>query len=88
MALIGLLSSSYLEEPGEDRTAVGHELLVLVLERRLFGQFGDDDAERRQRLVDVGALLEAIATGARLRHPLRAGQVHQRHLAHLCQVHF
>ena len=59
-----------LEVPGE------HAVLGL-------GQLGDDQAEGGQGLVDVGALLQALAHDAGLDGPLAAGQVHQADLAHL-----
>lgn len=53
-----------------------------------FSQGGDDFAERRQRLVDVGTFLEPGTLGAGGVGPLRTGQIYQRDLAHLSQQSF
>ena len=66
-----------LEEARELRVAIRYVLGLAVDERRY------DVAERRERQVDLGGLLEAIAGGARLRLALAARQVHQIELADL-----
>ena len=48
-----------------------------------FCEGGDDFAERGERLVDVGALLQSRALGARRVGALRPRQVHKADLRHL-----
>ncbi len=56
-----------LEQPGEHAVAVGHlggGGALLLLARREVGERGDDAAERRQRAVDLGSLLQTRASVA------------------------
>ena len=65
-----------LEQPRHLRVAVRH-----VPDALLVGERCDAVAQREQRAVDVGSLLEAGALVVGLARPLRASQVHHRELA-------
>mmetsp|Transcript_75187 Transcript_75187/g.233246 ORF Transcript_75187/g.233246 Transcript_75187/m.233246 type:complete len:339 (-) Transcript_75187:10-1026(-) len=64
-----------LQEARELGVAVGHVLPWPALRER-----GDDVAQRREALVDLLRLLQALACGAREPGPLGAGEVHERQL--------
>lgn len=66
----------HLQQPGQLGVAVWHVRPLAVC------QGADHVAQRRQRQVDFGGLLEPLPGRARLALPLAAGQIDQIELAH------
>ena len=46
-------------------------------------QRGNNESQRRERLVDVATFLESVSESTRLPRPLAAGEIDQTHLGHL-----
>ena len=89
---LGVAAEAVLEQPCEDRVAIRYVVLVATWRRRSagaaqVGESGYDVDEGEQRLVDVAALLESQAGGARRVGALAARQVDQIHLGHRLARH-